>query len=177
MPILILSIPTDYHAAAVAWGLRKKGEHVDLIYMSDLPQRASLTYAISNEVQSLVFSNETRTLDLSVYDTVVFRRIARPELPDHIDYRDREAARQEWIVVLRFVQQYFDRPDVFVVNSPLSRALRDIKPLQLLLARELGLRIPKTMISNRPTDIRGFVENTSPSVNTSYIVKPLHPSN
>src|SRR5262249_53991554 len=56
-----------------------------------------------------------------------------------------------------------------VINPRLAEMHAELKPRQLRFAQEVGLRIPKTLISNRAEDIMAFLE----SAKTEVVFKTL----
>ncbi len=48
-----------------------------------------------------------------------------------------------------------------LVNDPVRQSAADHKPLQLRVAREIGLRIPSTVITNDPDEALRFVDSLS----------------
>jgi hypothetical protein len=60
--------------------------------------------------------------------------------------------------------------NTFWVGKPSSIDAAENKLLQLTLARECGLKVPATMISSCPTEVRRFASNFS-----AVVVKPIDP--
>jgi glutathione synthase/RimK-type ligase-like ATP-grasp enzyme len=61
---------------------------------------------------------------------------------------------------------------ITVVNSPIAERRAELKALQLKLAISCGLRVPKTIISNNPDEIRRFVKVATKS-GIEIIYKPV----
>ncbi len=56
----------------------------------------------------------------------------------------------------------------FWINKGISADACELKIHQLLMAQTVGLLIPRTLISNKPEEIRAFIESTG-----EHIYKPL----
>ncbi len=77
---------------------------------------------------------------------------------------DRSFAQRESESYVRsiFAQGLID--GAFEINPRSSKAIADLKPAQLSIARDLGIPIPCTLFSNDPVAIRSFVESSEERV-------------
>src|SRR5690606_31905398 len=57
------------------------------------------------------------------------------------------------------------------LNHPARIAAAEYKPVQLALARELGMRVPRTVVTNDGADARAFAE----TIDGEAIYKPFSP--
>lgn len=105
--------------------------------------------------------------ELQEVRSVWYRHPAPPELPRGLESEDRAFAEREVRAALRSL---YGVGDWFWVNHPERVRAASSKPLQLKVAAELGLRIPKTLVSNDPARIRRFCADLRDGV----IYKPFH---
>lgn len=96
----------------------------------------------------------TRSVSLEGIRSVYWRRPTWPTF-DHLDRPD---ARYASAQVRHGLGGSLYALPALHVNHPLRTQAADFKPAQLALARQLGLRIPATLISNRILDIRAFID-------------------
>jgi glutathione synthase/RimK-type ligase-like ATP-grasp enzyme len=164
-------MPGDYHGAAVQWALRRLGATADLVMMSNVPQRSSLTMKADRGVQYFLDSAGQR-LSLSDYDTVWFRRTVKPVPDRSIHPSDWEVARRDWRTMAHSLEYHLEKSGAFCVNSPATATLRDLKPLQLQIAIDCGFCVPETLISNSPEEIRDFIKANRVG-GAETIAKPL----
>jgi len=93
-------------------------------------------------------------LDLARVRAVWARKLWTPRLPDTLEPRVREGCLREsracllgWLAALDGVRWV----------NPLDAATRaENKPRQLRLARAAGLRVPRTLVTNDPAEVRAF---------------------
>jgi hypothetical protein len=163
--ILIFTRCGDLHAVAVHAALESKGQSSFLWYSSDYPQHQQQTISLSqNEFALNVTGDRRETLIDGRLKTFWFRR-AYPPLPDYEklhpdDHAYVRKASSDYHAALRAL---IDHPvgglqAPLWVNRPHYAMSAESKPLQLKLAAELGWRIPATIITNDPAEIRAFVE-------------------
>jgi len=185
--ILILSEQLDYHGTAVEWGLKKMGETVDWWERSLFPGGQSLSASISNTndfrlslsrlnhksayATECDFSIHPQSVSVNrdAYRTIWNRRGQVPRLSPSLEETDKVVARMESNFLLKsLLSAIVDRnKGALVVNLPAVIDLVNPKLYQLLIAKEIGFSIPKTIVSNDPDEIREFFG----SVNGAMIAK------
>ena len=170
MAVLIFSMPGDLHTAAVEWALQKKGIEVEKIFLSDFPQRG--TISCTNAAGEIRFNLGPRAIRYDEYDTIWFRRISSAVPSPSLVPGDLTAAKRGWSELSRYLIEFPRQKDSFCLNPPESFGLRDNKVHQLNLAQQCGLTIPPTLISTRQEDLAEFIlENSREGHQT--IAKPL----
>lgn len=161
--VLIVAPPDDFHTAAVAWALQEYGVTVDLMDMSADVRGASYSVRTDSDYFTLL----DRQVPIQNYLSVWRRRVYRRRAADTGRTSDSQFIRLESET---FDRNYLDaicaRTNT-CVNDRLNNQRAENKQLQLLIAREAGLKIPDTLISQNPTLIREFVLK-----NEKCIVKP-----
>lgn len=90
------------------------------------------------------------------------RRVWMPRLPDDLDPGFREACKKESLASLYAVLDGI-RPARWINDPDRNHAARD-KSRQLRSAREAGLRVPNTLITNDPRRVRAFYDEMNGDV-------------
>lgn len=112
-----------------------------------------------------IFPNENRfklshvdfTLDSDDIDSAYYRRPGPPEIPEYItDRNERIHCSLQWDATLKGAYEIIDR---CFLNSPSAIATAESKVRQLLAARRIGFRVPDTIVSNCPNQIRQLGKN------------------
>lgn len=154
--IVVLSQAKDLHADAVLWGL-KTGGHEAVLWQPHLfPAVAALSMRFGQD-EGVRHGIEPGGPDWDGVRTVWNRRSYPPQLPADLDPRDRAFAETESAQHLAgFLSTAW--PDALWVNPPAATAFDLNKPLQLRLAQATGFRIPATLFSNSPAEIRAFFD-------------------
>jgi hypothetical protein len=169
MQILIATIADDLHAEAVAMVLEQRGHRALLVHGADFPQHQCAT--LSLDERDVRFERHGAALtrhDPAAADVVWHRRRQGPSLSAATHPDDRAFARRENGMFADAIWQ-LSGPSAFWVNPEASAHQAEFKPVQLQLARQLGMAIPETLVSNDPARIRAFVERNT----GRCIYKPL----
>jgi hypothetical protein len=158
LSILIFSIPGDAHAILVELALKTLGAAPETIFITDLPSQATASIGVGGVSPGMEVRHRTAggTIRLDRFDTVWFRRMHHPVLTDvHPD--DREFAERSWKEIRLIYEQVFQLTGAFCLNPPVSYPLARSKPFQLQLARQSGLSVPETLISNDAQEVSEFI--------------------
>ena len=153
--VLIHTMPDDWHAILAAQALRERGHHVVRYFGSDFPARADIEFRYGRQGESLHLHTIDGSFALADIDVVWNRRMVPPAIPGNVDPRDREYVSQQ----IRFGDAALRSllREAFWINPYDAARNADHKPKQLQLALRNGLRIPETLVSNRPDAIRAFL--------------------
>ena len=172
MKVAILTHPGDTHAHAVAWGIRQRGADCDLIFFSDLPQKATLSIdpGIQNNIR---FASEALEADLASYSAFWLRKPADAVLPAEMHPADIHVARTFWKFTLDGALRILGESGAFCVNPPIGSEVTRLKPYQLSVARQVGLTIPRTIITSNGKEARSFIANNA-ACGRETIAKPLY---
>lgn len=166
--ILILSTNDDAHALAVLRELTEIRREVRVLDLSAFPQRVALNARFSNVKSHLGLGCNSDMLDFEECGAVWWRRPQTPRISPRIhDERDRLFAFNECQEALAGV---WPSLDAFWINDPMRDQAAHRKLYQLRVARDVGLRVPETLVSNCPTSARAFLERLGP---TNVIYKPF----
>ena len=152
--ILILSTSHDEHALRVMSELSNFGAHVELLDLSEFPQRLALNMRFADSKRRFTFGCEDSGLDLGECGAVWWRRPQNPEIsPDVLRSSHRMFALNESLEAL---QGLWQGVSATWVNDPVRDQASQHKAYQLCVAQDLGLRIPETLITNCPTTVEAF---------------------
>lgn len=150
--IVATTTPDDIHAAAVACVLAYRGHDFVPLYASDLPLAGTAAMTVGAARPSVMLGDTPIDDATSVW----LRRPTRPVLPDDMHPHDRPVAERE---LDAFVRGLYDvlAPRALWVNPIDHHRGANSKLRQLALAREVGLAIPETLVTNDPARIRALV--------------------
>ncbi len=155
--VLIPTCLHDTHATAVGIALGMKGHDAILCHGADFPTRQRASISISEEAGlSWSISGPKLALHDTPFDVVWDRRPAPPLLPKDFHSGDRHIATRSCNAFVGGIRQII-APDAFWVNPLGSGDRANSKPVQLVEAIRVGLKVPPTLCSNDPDEIRSFL--------------------
>ncbi len=166
--ILIITVAGDLHTNAVQWALQQSGCELSNWVVTDYPEHQSISQAISDRGESLAIGGVGQHIQSKKFDTVWLRRFWKSPIPKQLHPADRSAAAQSVESMRRSLLSVL-APNAFWVNPQHTLHRAGYKPVQLSLAKRLGLQIPNTLISNDPNAVRDFYQSS----NGKVIYKPL----
>lgn len=173
MPVLIVSMPNDYESVAVRWALQRLGTECDILYTADLAGGAEWSCRPDDPDRlDTVFRGHAQHFDFRRYGAVWMRRpnVLAPR-PDLADRYEQSAAERDCSQFLRSVFARIERGR-FVASPFGATRLCNSKPYQFGVAREAGLPLPPTLVSNSPRRILEFFR----SQGGRMVYKPLVPN-
>lgn len=166
--ILIPSLATDMHAVVVQVALEQRGHHVVRWTCDELPslRTSSLTISSQQKLDGWVrwHGRRVRTEEI---DLVWLRRPGWPLAPAGANADDGvpgDEARRHWY---RSIWEACWAANAAWVNTIQGRHRANNRLVQLNAARECGLAIPDTLISNEPDEVRRFIQSSR------VVVKPF----
>lgn len=166
--ILIISNPSDLHAVAVAHALRRKACPVTYWNTTDFPSLATESIAVSHRGTRIRAQGPELLLQDPCFKTVWHRR-PRHEMDRKLLHpADLSFASTQCEVFRRGFLNLLS-PDAFWVNPPCPPYATNNKILQQQAALGCGLRVPETLYSNDPGEIRDFIA----ALGGSVIYKPF----
>lgn len=168
--ILVLSNEGDIHARHIAQKLQELGRKVVLTSKADFGNTASVSLYPECQRGTITLSNGT-TISSPDVSAVWHRRPGRiSAAPTISDELDRSFAQNEWTQALDgFFTLAFRRN----VSPPLKQRAAT-KPRQLSVASQVGLRVPKTLITSDPEEALAFVARHTGAVVHKAITAPPH---
>ncbi len=158
--ILIISTESDFHAHAVSKGLDELGSHSQLLCLDGSPFNHEISLSLQEE-ECLRFRSRARSaaLDFSKVRTIWHRRSGSISAPDRLPSKNHKIFNQEWQDSRRGMLHLLDQAAPFWANHWMQAWRAENKVLQLSMAKKLGFKIPRTLISNSADEIRRFYES------------------
>ena len=168
--VLVITNQEDLHASSVIAHLNEMGVKVFRLNTEKLLTELTVSLSQTAAGESLLLHDTIsgRTLRGRDIGVVYFRRPAPPDVPslwqDNPQAAAVVASEARWF--LRWLYAYLgDRPWVSAQPSVIDRA--SCKPLQMKLARSLGMRVPDTCYGNSALDLQAL------SVTSPLVVKAI----
>lgn len=155
--IVVVSFPDDPHATRVMGELRSRGKDVLLLDLSDLPAKATLTLDYEDRTRPrLEYRNGTgRAVDLASAGAVWWRRPQAANVGGVGDFDARVFAAGEW---REATAGLWELMPARWMNPPAADEVASHKAYQLRVAAEVGLRVPRTLITSDPDRARAFIQ-------------------
>ncbi len=154
--ILLLSHPMDIHALAVAEGLRMKRVPHTLWHTTDFPTRSSESIFFRNGELAVKAAGPELMIENRDFGAIWYRRPMTQPDKEVLHPADRLFARQSCEAFRRSLLQLLG-PKAFWVNPPVPSDLASQKILQHEAALACGFKMPDTLYSNDPEEIRRFI--------------------
>ena len=155
--ILTLSDPRDDHALYVQEALRAKGSDTEFWFTADLAQLQAVSIEVGEEAGTrLSAAGPGLHLGTEPPRVIWLRRPALPVISEDLHPADRTWARNEYEEFHRWLVRGLPETAFWINPFDSSRRARS-KLAQQEVARQVGLRVPRTLYSNDPAEIRAFV--------------------
>lgn len=147
--ILILSFDADIHAVAIQSLMRRHAAQADILNTESFPSSMSLIQ--SGAACSDISLTGKRLAD---YHAIWWRRVKPPRpSPDIVDAEEYRFAARECREALWGAIHASGVP---IYNAPQAERVACYKPYQLKVAKECGLLIPDTLITNSSAEVAAF---------------------
>jgi len=172
--ILVVSSKVDIATDYVILKLQELDSDVVRINTEDFPLASKSSFKMSGALSRPSVNWITpmgKRLDLQRLRSVWFRRHRLPRMPGSMGPADEEYCLREadWFVKGVLYSFTASEENLAWMNHPSNAQFAESKIYQLTVANSLGLKIPSTLVSNNPEEIREFFDECSGSV----IAKPL----
>lgn len=165
--ILIVTNKEDLTVDYVIIELTKRGIPFFRFNTEDFPTKIFITFKHAGHEISVDIWNKYKRIDLKEIKAAWYRRPGMPIISSAIyDNEYRSYATIESVAVLQSLYRLLGYK---WLNHPLDIAAAESKPYQLVLAKEIGFNIPRTLITTSPNDLLCFYK----LCNNRVIVKPL----
>lgn len=151
--VLILTQDFDPTVDPVVCSLRDRDANVVRVDLSYLPQRLTLT-ASGFGGSRRVLRHREREVDLDALAGVWYRRPTAFEFDERMSEAEQQFARKE---ATHGVGGILRSTDCLWMNRPDLDAVAELKPYQLTLASRLGMRVPRTLLTNDPQEVAALV--------------------
>ena len=169
--ILIVAPREDVHAVCVAQDLEKMGKPFRFVDSARLTDEGRLEFRAGRRHGSTWTCVDGEPIELERVRTVWHRRRLLPPVSARCGINDQQYFHREWTEM--FSGMFSSLNDPWFVNIP-ERQSAAVKPLQLRLAQQLGLRVPDTLITNDPVAAAAFIELHNERVVHKTLSPPRH---
>lgn len=156
--ILVISYPAEEHTDEVVARLNQTGREVQQIDLADFPARQGLTlnWPAGNEAPSYWVGGSAGLVDLSRVRATWWRRVTPFTSDDAITDPNKQA-----FAVSETSEAINGMLDALTCKWMNPRAADDAahhKPYQWSAAKEVGLRLPRTLVTTDPAAAKRFIE-------------------
>ncbi|HWW76959.1 MAG TPA: hypothetical protein VNZ44_16280 [Pyrinomonadaceae bacterium] len=171
--ILLVSTKVDIATDYVVLKLAELGASFYRLNTEDYPLASSSTIRIADDrcADWRWSPDAVPRVNLSNISCVWFRRHRLPKMPDELEgaYAEYCLRESEWFIRGAMYSRELPSAGVAWMSHPAKVQAAESKIYQLSVARSLGLRIPDTLVSNDPAEVRKFFDEKGGDV----IAKPL----
>ena len=129
--------------------------------LDGFPSDSSITYRVDSQSVGGEFLCDGRTVELASIGSVWCRGFRPSGFPDGLGDEDKKFVQDEAQRALDALMTVLEVP---WVNHPQNHARANSKAAQLFAAREIGLDIPRTIITNDPGEVRRFIDTSAGDV-------------
>ena len=165
MNILILGNAEDVHAAHLKNALKGAGASVDYLDTRLFPTQLQMSWQPDTQEGCLILPGNRR-LNFQEIKSVFWRNLSEVYIPPLKDANQQRIAYNDSLSTLRSLIQACPAR---WVNSWQAFQFHKEKPLQLSKAKQTGLAIPATLISNSPEQVMEFAQ-----LHKQVIFKPVY---
>lgn len=152
--ILLITARFDPAADIVMNELRRRAVPCFRWNTYEYPLESILSYRASSDDFVGQISSDGRRLNIGEIGSVWWQWDQPAGFPDDLDPGARRFAETE---AQQAVSALTTVIDAAWINPPINERRAKSKPAQLFKARELGLEVPRTLITNDPDEVRAFV--------------------
>ncbi|AEB46802.1 MULTISPECIES: MvdC/MvdD family ATP grasp protein [Micromonospora] len=151
--ILIFTQDFDPTVDPVVRTLTARGADIVRVDLSYFPQTLTFTTSdFDGERRRLL--HRGREVDLDRLSGVWYRRPTAFRFHEQMSEAEQQFARNE---ALHGIGGILRSTDCLWVNRPDVDAVAELKPYQLQLAKQVGMRVPRTLLTNDPDEVRALV--------------------
>ncbi|REJ07363.1 hypothetical protein DY023_03965 [Microbacterium bovistercoris] len=167
----ILTQVGDLHAELVAYWIKQAGGRVSLIYADRVPTDGGISFDPAHP-ESARLRADDGVIAIGDLDLMWWRRVGKPRVPERV----RDAAAREVVsnesrdAVVGLVRSGFRG---IWVSDPDATRSAEFKLVQLCAAVKVGLRVPATLVSQVPDEIRNFCERVGGRMVTKPVASPI----
>ena len=154
--ILVVSFPEEEHTQDVIGRLRERGRSVHLLDLGSVPSQRSISVEWrADRPMHAVVDGTGEAIDLADVGVVWWRRVR----PFGIDQAVTAPHARAFALseTTQAVYGMLDSLDCPWVNPRAADDTGHHKPFQWSVAQDVGLRVPRTLVTNRPEDAGRFI--------------------
>jgi glutathione synthase/RimK-type ligase-like ATP-grasp enzyme len=154
--ILILTHEDDEHAEAVCSALTRSKRAFYVFRTADFPQKLKVTIPYNFAADDAYIDDGGQRVHIGDIHAVWYRRPLPPIPREDLTPQDAKFVMMESAHLIQSLYRLLD--NAFWVNPHLNVIAANSKPYQLRIAKELGFRIPRTLMTNDPSEIMRFYD-------------------
>ena len=155
MNILIATEPDDAHALSVKLALAELGYSCEFLFTADMPSLQTNSLYLTNKAFSWSINSKIMHEN---FEVVWWRRPRVPFIPNTIHQNDFDCVKKENMAFYDAVN-LITAPKAWWINPYDSIKYANSKIYQLKHAPAFNLKIPPTLISNDPSNVKKFIKN------------------
>ncbi len=155
MKVLILSSLDDQHTKVACDLLGTMDAEVDLLKFDEFIEHCSVGFELGTSRDLCVIQRESGTLDLRSYFSIWYRRPGNLKARRHVEPWISRMVENEARSALNGI---FRSLECIWMNLPAHNLACQDKLWQLQVARKVGLLIPETLVTNKPSLVAEFYE-------------------
>ncbi|MBV9689510.1 MAG: hypothetical protein JO202_07345 [Ktedonobacteraceae bacterium] len=173
--VLMLSCPNDAHILPVQTAVQRMGGSVLFCNIADFPEKVQLSATLSREQTGWdgTLSFQQQAVVWRDIQSIWWRRPKRYQPERYAPEIGKLLSQEAYYGFLGLLLGSPDDQQPFWVSRPYAIRVAEFKASQLALAQRLGLRVPKTLITNEPGAVQVFYEECEGKV----ICKPVWKGN
>ena len=165
--ILIITRTFDPHVDRVIELLNGRGEAFVRFNVDRFPASSSLTWSHASRQLRAVITSDGRSVLASDIKVGWYRRTSRPVVSEQVaDPAARQFAERQSASALLY---YFDSLPINWINRPTTVAKANNKLSQILLASTMGMRVPRTLVTNDPSEAKAFYDGERGAIVTKLL--------
>ncbi|SFR14225.1 ATP-grasp domain-containing protein [Desulfoscipio geothermicus DSM 3669] len=164
--ILLLTNKEDLTADFVVLELQKRNIPYFRFNTEDFPYKIKAGISCRNSLVNGYIDDGKNIIDLKGVKSIWYRRPKRAVPGENINNEFERFCRMEsWY----FLRGLWENIDCFWVSHPYNLEKARSKIRQLAVAQQIGLKIPDTLVSNNPSEVKRFFEE----LKGEMVVKPV----
>lgn len=156
MKVIVLAQSYDTHTAPIKWALQQAGYKVECWGGLSWEEKQHVSLLL-DEQSKIVLGN----FSVEPGDSIWIRRPDFPVLNPKVSEADRKFAELEYRSFFYCIAYMLEVLPVRVINKFTASRFINNKSVQLHLARNCGLKIPKALMSNSPAGVKDFFDRDS----------------
>lgn len=157
----LVSLELDLHVHAVAARLKERFDIKAHVFATDdFAEAGVLSFDLRE--RPFLTSYASERVCLSDLGVVWWRRVNQPQKPTGFDQRTEQFISSEWKFSLQSL--WMSEFSGIWVNDPTADIRATGKTVQLRAAMDVGLKVPRTTISNDPASVKAFYEAESGNI-------------
>jgi glutathione synthase/RimK-type ligase-like ATP-grasp enzyme len=166
--ILIITNRADITSDLLVLRLQERNIPYYRLNTEAFPSKISLHIVFTPNFAGSIYDKETdRKIDFSEIRSVYYRRPSFPR--PSIDNADESRKQFAILESLQAFRGFIENLDCFWVSRPSRIRYAENKITQLNVARKIGFKVPKTVISNNPKNVIDFIDCNKNDV----VIKPV----